>query len=105
VGPVSRKDEKLTSKLSWKLTLILISVVFAMVFSMGAISKLATKFHKNSQEYSGPGATLAEEVFSSIRNATSLGNQERLAQQYDDLLSKAEMWGFRMKSVSGLMLG
>ncbi|KAE8452078.1 hypothetical protein EG329_002244 [Mollisiaceae sp. DMI_Dod_QoI] len=89
----------------WKLTLILTSVIFAMVFSMGGISRLIVKFQKESQQYSGIGATLAEEVFSSIRNATALGTQERLAKEYDTYLLKAEKGGFKMKSVTGMMIG
>jgi ATP-binding cassette subfamily B (MDR/TAP) protein 1 len=72
---------------------------------MGACSKLIMKFNKQAQEFSGTGATLAEEVFSSIRNATALGTQERLAKEYDSLLLKAEYWGFRLKIASGGMMG
>jgi ATP-binding cassette subfamily B (MDR/TAP) protein 1 len=89
----------------WKLTLILTSIIFSMVFSMGTCSRFIVKFSKKSQEYSGIGATLAEEVFSSIRNATSLGTQDRLAKEYDGYLLDAETWGFKMKSVTGLMIG
>lgn len=89
----------------WRLTLILTCIVFAMVFCMGSISRFIVKFQKQSQEFSGTGATLAEEVFSSIRNATALGTQEKLAKEYDGYLLKAEKWGFKMKSVTGIMIG
>jgi ATP-binding cassette subfamily B (MDR/TAP) protein 1 len=76
-----------------------------MVVVMVGISKLMVRFKQKSMEFSGTGATIAEEVFSSIRNATALGTQERLAQEYDGFLAKAEVWGFRMRVVMGAMLG
>jgi ATP-binding cassette subfamily B (MDR/TAP) protein 1 len=90
---------------NWKLTLILISIIFCMLFSMASFSRLMIRFNKRSQEHAGPGATVAEEVFSSIRNATALGTQERLAKQYDGFLLKAEVWAFKMRSVTGVMIG
>lgn len=90
---------------SWRLTLVLISVIVAMVVAIGGTSRLVVKFNTRSQESSGKGATLAEEVFSSIRNATALGTQERLAKQYDEYLLVAEKWGFKGKSVGGITLG
>jgi ATP-binding cassette subfamily B (MDR/TAP) protein 1 len=89
----------------WRLTLILFSIVVSMVFGMAMWSRLMVKYQKESQLYSGTGATLAEEVFSSIRNATALGTQDRLAKEYDGYLLKAEKGGFKMKSVVGGMLG
>ena len=90
---------------NWKLTLVMISVIVTMVVAMVGISKLMVRFKQKSMEFSGTGATIAEEVFSSIRNATALGTQERLAQEYDGFLAKAEVWGFRMRVVMGAMLG
>lgn len=89
----------------WRLTLILFSIVVSMVSAMAMWSKLMVKYQKESQLYSGTGATLAEEVFSSIRNATALGTQDRLATEYDGYLLKAEKGGMKMKSVLGMMLG
>jgi ATP-binding cassette, subfamily B (MDR/TAP), member 1 len=90
---------------NWKLTFVMISVIITMVVAMVGISKLMVRFKQRSMEFSGIGATIAEEVFSSIRNATALGTQERLAQEYDGFLAKAEVWGFRMRVVMGAMLG
>lgn len=97
--------KSLADFIRWKLTLVLFSLVLLMVFSLGLIGKLIGKYGKLSQQSAGAGATIAEEVFSSIRNATSLGTQERLAQQYDNHLAGAEKFGFRMKCAIGLMLG
>jgi ATP-binding cassette subfamily B (MDR/TAP) protein 1 len=90
---------------NWKLTFVMISVIVTMVVAMIGISKLMVRFKQRSMEFSGIGATIAEEVFSSIRNATALGTQDRLAQEYDGFLAKAEVWGFKMRVVMGAMLG
>lgn len=89
----------------WKLTLILTSVIVSMFVTMGALSRFIVKFNKLSQASAASGGTLAEEVFSSIRNATALGTQDRLAKQYDSYLMEASKWGFKVKSVTGIMIG
>lgn len=89
---------------NWKLTLVLLSEVFLMVATMVGIAKFMLKFQARAQEFSGTGATVAEEVFSSIRNATALGTQERLAKQYDGYLAKTEIWAFRMRVVNGMII-
>jgi ATP-binding cassette, subfamily B (MDR/TAP), member 1 len=90
---------------NWKLTLIMCTAILAMLVSMSAFSKFMLRFKQKSGELSGTSATIAEEVFSSIRNATALGTQERLAKEYDGYLSQAEKWGFRTRTVTGMMLG
>lgn len=90
---------------NWKLTLIMSTCILAMLVSMVSFSKLMVRFKQKSGESSGIGATVAEEVFSSIRNATALGIQERLAKEYDGYLATAEVWGFKMRVVTGMMLG
>ena len=72
---------------SWKLTLVMLSVIVTMVVTMSGISKMLVRFQKKSGDFCGAGATVAEEVFSSIRNAKALGTQERLAKEYDGYLS------------------
>lgn len=90
---------------SWRLTLILCSTVIAIVLVMGAASKFIVKFNKRSLESYAVGGTIAEEVISSIRNATAFGTQNKLARQYDAHLTEAEKWGFKMKALLGCMLG
>lgn len=48
---------------------------------------------------------MAEEVISSVRNAKAFNTEEKLARQYDTHLSIAEKWGFKMKAVTGSMIG
>lgn len=90
---------------SWKLTLILTSTVVAITAVMGAGSTFIVKYNKKSLEAYAQGGSVAEEVISSIRNATAFGTQDKLARQYDLHLIEAEKWGFKMKSVLGIMVG
>ena len=88
----------------WKLTLILSSTVFA-ISAMGSIgSRFIIKYNKQSLESYALGGTVAEEVISSIRNATAFGTQEKLARQYDAHLTEAEKWGTKLKRVLAVMI-
>lgn len=89
----------------WKLTLILSSIVPAMLLSTGFVSRFTEKFTKQSLSYYSDGGTLAEEVISSIRVTQSFGTQEKIAALYDTHLAKSEQSGFKKSLSLGLMLG
>ena len=89
---------------NWKLTLVLSSTVVAIVTIMGSASTFIIKFNKQSIESYAQGGTVAEEVFSSIRNAVAFGTQEKLARQYRAHLSEAQKWGIKLKAVLALMV-
>lgn len=88
----------------WKLTLILSSTVFAIAFLMGAGSTFIIKYNKQSLESYALGGTVAEEVISSIRNATAFSTQDKLARQYDTHLVEAEKWGLKLKVALAVMI-
>ncbi|KAL9612736.1 MAG: hypothetical protein Q9167_002675 [Letrouitia subvulpina] len=89
----------------WKLTLILSSTVFAIVAVMGGGSSFIVKYNKQSLESYALGGTIAEEVISSIRNATAFSTQDKLARQYDRHLIEAQKWGLKLKTVLAIMIG
>jgi ATP-binding cassette subfamily B (MDR/TAP) protein 1 len=89
----------------WKLTLILTSTVVAITLVMSGSSIFIIKYQKKALESYAEGGTVAEEVISSIRNATAFGTQEKLARQYDMHLAEAEKWGYKTKTVLGFMVG
>ena len=89
----------------WKLTLILSSTVFAIVAIMGAGSTFIIKYNKQSLESYALGGSVAEEVISSIRNATAFGTQDKLARQYDEHLKEAKKWGLKLKVALSIMIG
>ncbi|KAK1967075.1 ABC transporter [Colletotrichum sublineola] len=88
----------------WKLTLILLSTVVALMLSMGGGSTFIVKYSKQSIESYAHGGSLANEVISSIRNAIAFGTQDRLAKQYDVHLTKAETYGYKVKASIGVMV-
>lgn len=90
---------------SWKLTLILMSTIFAITLIMSSGSKFIVKFNKISLESYAQGGSIAEEVLSSIRNTTAFSTQDKLAKQYDTHLTIAEKWGFKQKAILGGMVG
>ncbi len=88
----------------WKLTLILTSTIVAIVACMGGGSSFLIKYNKRSLEAYALGGTVAEEVVSSIRNATAFSTQEKLARQYDAHLTEAEKYGLKLKIALALMI-
>lgn len=89
----------------WKLTLILSSTVFAITLIMGGGSTFIIKYNKQSLASYALGGTVAEEVISSIRNATAFSTQDKLARQYDLHLQEAEKWGLKLKIALACMIG
>ncbi|OJD15191.1 hypothetical protein AJ78_04522 [Emergomyces pasteurianus Ep9510] len=89
----------------WKLTLICSSTVVALTVLMGSASTFIIGYSKKSLESYGKGGTVAEEVISSIRNATAFGTQEKLARQYDTHLMEAQKWGVKLQVTIGCMVG
>lgn len=73
---------------SWKLALILLSVVVALVLLMGTGSKFIIIFTTKSTQAYGEGSSVAEETLSAIRNTTAFGIQQRLAEKFDGWLVK-----------------
>ncbi|KAK9456374.1 P-loop containing nucleoside triphosphate hydrolase protein [Dipodascopsis uninucleata] len=90
---------------SWKLTLIMCSVVLAIVLTLGTLSKFMVRFSGKSLEGYSVGGTIAEEVFASVRNVHAFGAQHRLAKEYDRYLDITEHWGLRQSLIFGLMIG
>ena len=88
----------------WKLTLILLSTVFAITLAMGSGSTFIINYSARSQQEYAKGGTVVEEVLSSIRNATAFNTQKKLARQYDTHLVEAEKWGFKFQMVLSAML-
>ncbi|KAG7290855.1 hypothetical protein NEMBOFW57_000860 [Staphylotrichum longicolle] len=88
----------------WKLTLILLSTVVALMLCMGTGSRFIVKYSKQNIAAYAQGGSVAEEVISSVRNAIAFGTQDRLAKQYDVHLIQAEIFGFKLKSTLGVMV-
>ncbi|ORY83184.1 P-loop containing nucleoside triphosphate hydrolase protein [Protomyces lactucae-debilis] len=90
---------------NWKLTLILASILPAMMLAMGGISTFVEKYTKQTLEFYSTGGTLAEEVISSVRITQSFGTQEKLAKLYDSFLGSSEKAGKKKAFSLGALLG
>jgi ATP-binding cassette subfamily B (MDR/TAP) protein 1 len=64
----------------WKLTLILTSTLFAITAIMAGGSRFLITYNKKSLAAYAEGGSVAEEVISSIRNATAFNTQDKLAE-------------------------
>ena len=89
----------------WRLALILTSTIVAIVLTMGVMGGIIVKYNKASLAAYASGGTVAEEVISSIRNATAFGTQDKLANEYDVHLTEAEKSGYKTKAITGSMIG
>ncbi|KAK9373315.1 P-loop containing nucleoside triphosphate hydrolase protein [Lipomyces chichibuensis] len=90
---------------SYKLALILSSMLIMMMFSFAIGSqKMKSAIRRSLSGYS-VGGTLAEEVLASVRNVQAFGIQERLALRYDTHLVVTEKYGLRAGICLGIMSG
>ncbi|KAJ5722831.1 hypothetical protein N7488_000866 [Penicillium malachiteum] len=87
-----------------KLAGICTSTVIAILLIMGTGSHFIVKYGKFSLDCYSVGGTIAEEVISSIRNATAFGTQDKLARQYESHLEMAERWGMRLQMAVGVLI-
>ncbi|GAA5899256.1 hypothetical protein JCM6882_009297 [Rhodosporidiobolus microsporus] len=90
---------------NWRMALV-ISVIVPCIAIAGAIMNAFLSKYKLAQlEATGKGATQAEEVIASVRNAHAFGTQKLLTGMYD--LKNQETLGFGLKSAqyNGMGLG
>ncbi|KAJ5736534.1 ABC multidrug transporter mdr1 [Penicillium malachiteum] len=87
-----------------KLAGVCTSTVIAILLIMGTGSHFIVKYSKLSLDCYSVGGTIAEEVISSIRNATAFGTQDKLARQYETHLEMAERWGMRLQMAVGVLI-
>lgn len=89
----------------WKLTIILFSTVIAITLDFGIGSTFLVKWTEKALTAYANGGTVAEETFSSIRNAISFGTQNKLLRQYEKHLIEAERWGIKGRAALACMIG
>jgi ATP-binding cassette, subfamily B (MDR/TAP), member 1 len=89
---------------SWRLTLILLCGVVTIILVMGTAGSTMVSWTAEAHKEYAEGGTVAEEVISSIRNATAFNTQEKLARQYETFLVRAEKAGRKVQLVMGSML-
>lgn len=89
---------------SWKLSLIMLSGVVAIVLMMGVNGTLMKKNQTIAINEYATAATLAEEVLASARNVAAYGTQKRLQQKYKLFLDKASQYDFKAKFWLSMMI-
>jgi ATP-binding cassette, subfamily B (MDR/TAP), member 1 len=77
----------------WKMTLVLICIIPALGLPVVVTTMIMQKHEKRSLDHYAEGATLAEEVISTVRVAHAFGTQQRLVDKYDQRLVLAEKSG------------
>jgi ATP-binding cassette, subfamily B (MDR/TAP), member 1 len=77
----------------WKMTLVLICIIPALGLPVVVTTMIMQKHEKRSLDHYAEGATLAEEVISTVRVAHAFGTQDRLVKKYDQHLVLAEKSG------------
>jgi ATP-binding cassette subfamily B (MDR/TAP) protein 1 len=90
---------------NWRLSFVLLSVVFAVLFVMVGFSVFIVRYNKATLDAYAPGSAVAEEAFTSIRTVTAFNGQHKLASKYEESLNNTMHWGFRMKTAVGCMIG
>lgn len=74
---------------SWRMTLILSSVVVVILAVMGGSSTFVVKYSTRNLTAVGEASSIAEDVLSSIRNTVAFSSQKRLAEKFDSKLEVA----------------
>lgn len=90
---------------SWKLALIVMTSIIALILVMGGVARIVIKFKSKSLESQAAADNVVEETISSIRTVTAYGAQEKLLSRYDACLRQAERWAFLNRTAAGCMLG
>ena len=90
--------------LTWKLTLIMCSVIIALLLNTAIWTICIVKYAMPMAIAAAKASGLTQEIFSAIRVAIAFGSQTRLVQQYDTHLKASQGAGFRMKAAIGMMM-
>ncbi|GAA6062061.1 hypothetical protein JCM10212_003559 [Sporobolomyces blumeae] len=69
---------------NWRLALVISTIIPCIALAGGAMNKFVTDAKTKQLAATGKGATLAEEVISSVRSSHAFGTQRKLASLYND---------------------
>lgn len=89
---------------SWKLTLILLSTLVALIVNGAIFTGYINKFTLPMATTAAQASGVAEETLSAIRITTAFGTQRRSASRYHGHLVAAETAGIKFKTGVGLLM-
>ncbi|EPX71095.1 leptomycin efflux transporter Pmd1 [Schizosaccharomyces octosporus yFS286] len=90
---------------AWKFTLIISSMLLAILGGMTFGISYITKYSKPHIGQLSSSSSFVEEVFSNVRNALAFGTQRLLTESYAKFLSPAKRYGTKRALVMGVMTG
>lgn len=86
----------------WKLTLVTITTLPAVVFMVGMTVMFDQKYETQILATYAKAGSLAEEVLSSVRNVVAFGAHKKLRGQYEACLDVAKTYGVKKGPVLGV---
>ena len=89
---------------NWRLSFVLLSVVFAIFFVMALFTILIVTFSSRSVKAYAPASTVAAEFFISTRTIAAFNGQTQMAKNFDNHIVKTMHWEFRSKMAVGCMI-
>ncbi|KAJ6043575.1 hypothetical protein N7460_004930 [Penicillium canescens] len=92
-------------KYSWALTLVVSAAILFVLISFSLTVPFLVKIQRNVDKADNHHASVAGDVFTSIRTVFSLGAEAPLAKKYARLVDDAQKEGLRMTPVTGIHLG
>lgn len=92
-------------KYSWALTLVVSAAILFVLISFSLTVPFLAKIQRNVDKADNHHASVAGDVFTSIRTVFSLGAEDSLTKKYARLVDDAKKEGLRMSPVTGIHLG
>lgn len=90
---------------SWKLSLVMMAILPAMLIVIAGIGVLSKIFIKQEQDGTSQAGTIAEEVVNGIRTVIAFNGQSKEAKRYDDSLGVIQKSGNKKNIVMGAGMG
>jgi ATP-binding cassette subfamily B (MDR/TAP) protein 1 len=90
---------------SWKMTLVLMSVIPLIAISSGVMNVINAKFQTRIQNLYSKSGNIAEESIAAARTVTSFNAQEKVSKRYNESLAGARVEGIKKSITSGVGLG
>ncbi|KAK0405945.1 hypothetical protein QR680_018274 [Steinernema hermaphroditum] len=90
---------------SWKMTLVMLSVIPALVILAIIMAKKTGEASRKEAEGYGVAGAIAEEVLANIRTVIAFNGQKREIKRYEGQLKIARAMGVRKAVITGLSLG
>ncbi|OCK85136.1 ABC transporter [Lepidopterella palustris CBS 459.81] len=90
---------------SWKLTLVVATIVPYMIFTTGFLGWLNTRIETKIKEILSKSSGIAEEALSSIINVTALGAQDKIVQKFRHNLDMAKPYASKIGPIQATIYG